>query len=230
MLKTSFFRRLTGSLCDAVLDTDHSANVLEQLERDNLFLVQLERGGDRVWYRYNPLFAESLQYLAKQRLDEAHIRTLFEKASDWYAYHGLFDEAIDTSLTARLFERAMTLIEKFIEIHDMSELRTLGRWLEDIPQQEILRHPAICFTYAQVILYSTDRFAPATAARIEPFLRAGRVCLAEETGRLNDSVKYSPSAEMLPGGRAIFKSPLRTHANPWISFLNMTCSGVGIAC
>jgi LuxR family transcriptional regulator, maltose regulon positive regulatory protein len=181
LMSTSFFHRLTGSLCDAILGTNHSAATLEQLERDNLFIVQLERGGDQIWYRYNPLFAESLQYLARQRLEDAEIRSLFEKASEWYEYHGLFEEAIETALTAKLFDRAMTLIEKFIEIHDMSALRTLGRWLENIPQYEILRHPILCFTYAQVILYSTDRFAPATAARIEPFLRA-----AESAWRANE--------------------------------------------
>jgi LuxR family maltose regulon positive regulatory protein len=175
LLRTSFFERLTGSLCDALLGTNHSAATLEQLERDNIFIVQLERGGDQIWYRYNPLFAESLQYLAKQRLEDAEIKRLFEKASDWHEYHGLFDEAIETALTAKLFDRAMALIEKFIEIHDMSALRTLGRWLENIPPQEILRNPIICFTNAQVILYSTDRFAPATAARIEPFLRAAEI-------------------------------------------------------
>jgi LuxR family maltose regulon positive regulatory protein len=172
LLKSSFFTRLTGSFCDAILETTNSAAILEQLDRDNLFIVQLERRGNQLWYRYNPLFAESLQYLARQRLDEAEIRRLFEKASEWYDYQGLFDEAIDTALTAKLFDRALTLIEKFIEIHDMSEFRTIGRWLDTIPQQEILRHPIICFTYAQIILYSTDRFAPATATRIEPFLRA----------------------------------------------------------
>ena len=172
LLKTCFFKRLTGRLCDAVLETQDSAVTLEQLEHDNLFLVQLEAGAGQVWYRYNLLFAESLQHLAWQRLGEANIERLFERASDWYEYHGLFDEAIETALTARLFERAMTLIEKFIVIHDISEFHTLGRWLERIPAQDVLRHPVICFTYAQVILYSTDRFAPATAARIEPFLRA----------------------------------------------------------
>lgn len=172
LLRTSFLRRLTGSLCDAILETSHSAAVLEQLERDNLFLVQLERTGEQTWYRYNPLFAEALQYLARQRLGPASLRGLFEKASDWYEYHGLFDEAIEMALTATLFERAMTLIEKFIEIHDLSEFRTLARWLAQVPQPEVLRHPAICFTYAQVLLYSTDRFAPATAARLEPFLQA----------------------------------------------------------
>lgn len=172
LLKSSFFTRLTGSFCDVILETTNSSAILEQLDRDNLFIVQLERRGNQVWYRYNPLFAESLQYLAGQRLDEAEITRLFEKASEWYDYQGLFDEAIDTALTAKLFDRALILIEKFIEIHDLSELRTIGRWLENIPQHEILHHPIISFTYAQIILYSEDRFAPVTATRIEPFLRA----------------------------------------------------------
>jgi len=171
LLKTCFLKRMTASLCDAIVETNHSAAILKQLERDNLFIVQLEGGGDQIWYRYNPLFAESIQYLAQQRLDEATVNSLFEKASGWYEYHGLFDEAIEIALATKLFDRAMLLIEKFIEIHDLSELHTLSRWLENIPKQEISLHPGICFTYAQVILYSTDRFAPATRARIEPFLR-----------------------------------------------------------
>jgi len=114
LLKTSFFRRLTGSLCDAILETKNNAAILEHLDRDNLFIVQLEQSGNQIWYRYNPLFAELLQYLAKQRLDEAEIKSLFEKASEWYEYHGLLDEAIEPALAAKLFDRAMTLIEKFI--------------------------------------------------------------------------------------------------------------------
>jgi LuxR family maltose regulon positive regulatory protein len=172
LMKTSFFKELTGSLCDAVLGTTHSAATLEQLERGDLFLVQLERGGRQVWYRYNALFAETLRYLARQRLEDVEIKRVFENASGWYEYQGLFDEAIETALAAELFGRTMALMERFIEIHDLSEMQTISRWLEHIPQQELLRHPTICFTYAQVILYSSDRFAPLTAARIEPFLQA----------------------------------------------------------
>ena len=134
--------------------------------------MQLESLGGRIWYRYNPLFAESIQALASQRLGEEGVRSIFEKASAWYEGQGLYDDAIETALAANLSERAMALIEKFIELHDLGEFRTLGRWLENIPTQEILSHPIICFTHAQVILYSADRFAPTTATRIEPFLRA----------------------------------------------------------
>jgi LuxR family maltose regulon positive regulatory protein len=182
LLKTCFLNRLTASLCDALTDTKNSTSILEQLERDNLFIVELEQAGSQTWYRYNPLFAESVQHLAKQQFDEADIKSLFKEASGWYEYHGLFDEAIETALSAKLFDRAMALIERFIEIHNLSESHTIGRWLENIPQQEILGHPAICFTYGQIILYSTDRFAPATASRIEPYLRT-----AESTWRAGEN-------------------------------------------
>ena len=172
LLKTCFFHRLTGSLCDAIAETNDSAILLEQLERDNLFLVRLEQHRNQTWYRYNPMFAESIQFLARQRLGEAGVQALFEKASTWYEYYGWLDEATETALTAKLSERAITLIEKFIEIHDLSEMSTLDRWIENIPQQAILLHPTICFTYAQVLLYSGDRFAPATGISIEPFLGA----------------------------------------------------------
>ena len=181
LLKTCFLNRLTASLCDAVAEINNSAAMLERLEQASLFIMQLEHSGDRTWYRYNPLFAESIQHLAGQRFHEAAVTSLFEKASGWYEYHGLFDEAIETALAAKIFERAIRLIEKFIEIHDLSEMRTLSRWLEEIPQQAIFLHPIIGFTYAQIVLYSTDRFAPATAGRIEPYLRAAEsVWRAEE--------------------------------------------------
>ena len=182
LLKTCFFSRLTDSLCDAITGTNNGAKILEQLERDNLFIEQLETSGDQIWYRYSHLFAESIQYLARQRINAAVIKALFEKASVWYESHSIFDEAIETALIAQSFERAMALIEKYIEIHDLNQLITLGRWLGDIPQPEILLTPTICFAYAQVVLYSTDRFAPATAARIEPFLRA-----AESAWRAEDN-------------------------------------------
>jgi LuxR family maltose regulon positive regulatory protein len=184
LLQTCFLERLTGSLCDTLTGATDGAAMLAQLARGNLFLVLLEGRGERLWYRYNPLFAESIQYLARQRLSGLALKSVFEKASGWYEVHGLYDEAIETALSARLAPRAIALIEKFIEIHDLAELHTLGRWLEEIPEAELYLHPGICFTYAQVILYSaSNRFAPATALRIEPFLSAAEKMWQEQERR-----------------------------------------------
>lgn len=172
LLNTSFLKSLTSSLCDVIMENNNSASLLEQLERDNLFLTRLEQSGNQVWYRYTPLFAESIQFLARKRLNEATVRSLLEKASDWYEYHGLLEDAIEAALEGKRFERALSLIEKYCEIHDLRELYTLQRWLEFIPRQHIFKHPVICFTFAQITLYSEDRFAAATGLKIEPFLSA----------------------------------------------------------
>jgi LuxR family transcriptional regulator, maltose regulon positive regulatory protein len=172
LLRTCFFKSLTASLCDAIAEINNSAALLDSLERDNLFLVRFDQGSGQPWYRYNPLFAESIQFLARQRLEQASIQSLFEKASGWYEYHGLLEEAIETALNAGLFEPALFLIEKYLEIHDLREARTLSRWLAVVPQNDLFKHPIVCFTLAQIILYSEDRFAPATAVKIEPFLMA----------------------------------------------------------
>jgi LuxR family transcriptional regulator, maltose regulon positive regulatory protein len=170
LLKTCFLKSLSASLCDATAEIDNGAVLLDALERNNLFLVRLDQGTGQPWYRFSPLFAESIQFLARQQMDPAVIQSLFERASGWYEYHGLLEDAIETALAAELFERAMTLLEKYLEIHDLREARTLSRWLEEIPRRDVLQHPIICLTFAQIILYSEDRFAPATAIKIEPYL------------------------------------------------------------
>ena len=180
LLETCFLNRLTGSLCDAVTGRTGGDVMLEQLERGHLFIVQLQDRGDRLWYRYHALFAESIQHLARQRMGEAGVQSIYEKASGWYQAHGMYDEAIEAALTAGLYEPAMALIEKFIEIHDLTELYTLSRWIESIPEDLTLDNPAICFAYAQALLYTMDRFAPATAARIEPFLRPAEITWREQ--------------------------------------------------
>ena len=55
LLRTSVLERLSGPLCDAVLETQGSAALLRELEASNLFVVPLD--DRRQWYRYHQLFA-----------------------------------------------------------------------------------------------------------------------------------------------------------------------------
>ena len=56
---TSVLDRMSGGLCDAVLETTRSADTLEALERRNGFVVPLDRRGE--WYRYHHLFGQLLR-------------------------------------------------------------------------------------------------------------------------------------------------------------------------
>src|SRR5258708_21936564 len=60
LLYTSILKRLSAPLCDAILEQSGSQQVLEQLERANLFIVSLDP--QRRWYRYHALFTEALRH------------------------------------------------------------------------------------------------------------------------------------------------------------------------
>jgi LuxR family maltose regulon positive regulatory protein len=179
LLQTSILDRLTGPLCDALLDIRHrglddgadeirpptpttqsqilgtqspSQQVLEHLEATNLFIVPLD--DQRQWYRYHRLFAD----LLRQRLELAPLEpapVLHRRASAWYEGRGLISEAIAHALSAGDFERAAHLIEENAEATLMrSEVATLLTWLDRLPDEQILDHPSLCVYHAWALLWS----------------------------------------------------------------------------
>lgn len=178
LLQTTFLGRLTGALCDALLDRQDSAHVLEQLAQANLFLVPLADGGrptgtvdtftSATWYRYHALFAEAIQYEAKRRLGADCLRTLAQKASLWYEAQGAFTEAIESALAAHQFERAAALIEQTIAPRLIqNEFHTLRRWIEQLPALVLRQRPLLCWSDAIAILFTSDRYDPATQLLLE---------------------------------------------------------------
>lgn len=90
LLRTSLLGRLSGPLCDAVLETSDSAAVLEHIERQNLFVVPLDMS--RHWYRYHQLFAELLR-TELRRSEPDLVADLHRRAATWLESEGLIDEA-----------------------------------------------------------------------------------------------------------------------------------------
>jgi hypothetical protein len=90
LLGTSVLERLSGPLCDAVLETQGSAELLAELEPWNLLLEPLD--GQGRWYRYQPLFAELLRLELTYR-DPALVPVLHRRAAGWYRQAGSLEEA-----------------------------------------------------------------------------------------------------------------------------------------
>ncbi|WAC90287.1 LuxR C-terminal-related transcriptional regulator [Mycobacterium sp. Aquia_213] len=90
LLRTSLLGRLSGALCDAMLQTSDSASVLEQIERENLFVLPLDMS--RHWYRYHQLFAELLR-TELRRSEPDLVADLHRRAAAWFEAEGLIEEA-----------------------------------------------------------------------------------------------------------------------------------------
>jgi LuxR family maltose regulon positive regulatory protein len=80
LLQTAILTRLTGPLCDAVTGASGGQEMLERLERRNLFVVPLD--DDRRWYRYHHLFADLLQARLHQSGPD-RVARLLSRAAEW---------------------------------------------------------------------------------------------------------------------------------------------------
>jgi LuxR family maltose regulon positive regulatory protein len=114
LLRTSILGQMCSSLCEAVVGEDaiNGSDILEQLERQNLFVVLLDR--DRTWYRYHHLFAESLRHIL-QRTEPNRGLNYHHRAAQWYEQQGYITDAIQHAIAARSFDYAASLIEHEIQ-------------------------------------------------------------------------------------------------------------------
>ncbi len=149
LLKTSILHRLSGPLCDAVVNRTGSRDVLDRLEHANLFIFALDQS--RTWYRYHRLFAD----LLRQRLHAADTiseNTLHRLASQWFATEGLFPEAIQHTLEASDWDQAAALIShNIVPMLRSGELMTLLSWLKALPDEVIFTRPELCQNYGWVL-------------------------------------------------------------------------------
>ena len=153
LLQTSILKRMSGSLCDAVLGLSsrdivvpQSQSILEQLEQANLFLIPLD--DKRGWYRYHHLFADLLRVRLKQTYPD-RLATLHRRASQWYASRAFWDEAIRHALVAGDMEEAARLVEQnAMKAFIRSELARLMRWVDALPDDLVKSRPWICVYHA----------------------------------------------------------------------------------
>src|SRR5436190_55952 len=149
LLQTSVLKQLSAPLCDAILEQKGSQQMLEQLERANLFIVSLDT--QRRWYRYHALFAQALHHWLEQT-QHTLVPILYHRASHWYAQHGRLNEAISYAITAQQWQWSADLIEQvYALIWGNSEHAILRRWLEKLPAEVMRSRPRLCLAYAKTL-------------------------------------------------------------------------------
>lgn len=182
VLETSGLPRLCPALCDAVTGRDDGAAMVRALTQGGLFISAL----DQEWHRYQPLFAEAMRYEARQRLGVERLRTLDARASAWFASQGMPVEAVEAALAARAYLQAVALIEALLARGTpLAGLPNLRRWVEQLPETVLPASPTICLAYAQAVLFTDDRTATATLARVEALLDH-----AERAWRADDDAEH----------------------------------------
>ena len=120
--------RMSGTLCEAVLDQSGAAVTLGDLARSNLLLVPLDRQGE--WYRYHHLFRDML--LAQLHRQEPElIAVLRRHAAGWCQQNGLPEEALEYSMAAGEVDTVAGLVESAgVPAYWQGRVVTVRRWFQ----------------------------------------------------------------------------------------------------
>ena len=133
MLHASILERMTGPLCDAVMEQEGSAEMLHALSRTNLFLVPLD--DEAGWYRFHPVFAQLLR-VELERREPGLAPTLHRRAYSWHRDHGTTDDAIQHAVAADAYAEAVELIEtSWIRCANTWRYDTVLAWLQVPPRR-----------------------------------------------------------------------------------------------
>jgi LuxR family maltose regulon positive regulatory protein len=134
LVRTSVLERLSGDLCDYVLERSGSTALLAEIERANLFLIPLDESGAE--YRYHHLFAAMLVRELK-RGDPAQTIRIHDRASSWFEAHGDIEAAIEHAIAGRHVERASLLVATYGDrFWSWGRVATVARWLDQLSWPE----------------------------------------------------------------------------------------------
>lgn len=155
LFSTCVLRQFNAALCDAITGRPGTARaLLDQLERQNLFLVPLD--DRRQWYRYHHLFADVLlSHLSGEQLTAPS--GIHRRASDWFEDNGERPEAIHHATASGDFGWAAELLERAIPAMRKHRQEASFRvWMRPIPDRVVQARPVLAVAYAGVLVSLGD--------------------------------------------------------------------------
>jgi LuxR family maltose regulon positive regulatory protein len=154
LIDASVMERLSGALCDEVLNRSGSARMLDRLARGSLPLEPTDRRHE--WYRCHGLLREmllsELRQTHPQREAQLHLR-----ASAWHTEHGQLDSSIAHAVAARHARRAGDLLWEYLPRY-VTEGRNelVQRWLGSFTPEDLSTHASLALTAAYSALALGD--------------------------------------------------------------------------
>jgi LuxR family maltose regulon positive regulatory protein len=152
LLQTSILDHLCSSLCDAVTGREGSQELLESLERENLFLMPLD--DSRAWFRYHHLFADVLREELNRRYPD-QVAELHHRAGRWHLAHGLPEPAFQHAVAGNDPELVIQILEAYLDAKlNSGEFSLVERWLDSLPAQWQADYPLLGLARAGLLAFT----------------------------------------------------------------------------
>jgi LuxR family transcriptional regulator, maltose regulon positive regulatory protein len=187
LTRTAILSRFSAPLCDAVVGSGSAAEIIDLLERENLFVIPLD--DTRHWFRYHHLFAQVLR-AELARAEPDIVPALHQRAARWLRRSGLPADTI-THLEAAgdLADAIGVMAGNWYAYVDSGQVGTVRGWIRSLGDDVITAHPVAAHCAAWAAALSGDQ---ETVYRWLPVVEA-----AEQDGPLPDGIRSLKSSAAL---------------------------------
>jgi LuxR family transcriptional regulator, maltose regulon positive regulatory protein len=188
LLRTSVLDWLEGPLCDAVTGGSGSRQMLERIERSNLFLIPLD--SNRQKYRYHLLFARVLRH-ELERAEPGLPAVLHRLASAWHRALGSAAAAIDHAMSAGdLAEASELIVSQWNTYLNEGQTETVQAWLDRLPLETVIADSRLCLIRGWLARHE------GRVDEVEPWIEAAEAGAPGGPFR-QEATSVEPAAQML---------------------------------
>ena len=133
--RTAILNRMCAPLCEALTGDANAAEMLADVERENLFVIALD--STRRWYRYHHLFGDLLRH-DLEAAEPGVVTELHARAASWFADQGMAADAIHHAVSAGDTGMAAELVAtNWSSAFNRGRHITVARWLAQLPAEAI---------------------------------------------------------------------------------------------
>ncbi|HYN47447.1 MAG TPA: hypothetical protein VER83_01195, partial [Candidatus Nanopelagicales bacterium] len=142
LVGTCVLRRLTGSLCDRLLERHGSRALLEELERLSVFTVALDDEGT---YRYHEVLRSHLEGMLVETVGESAARARARRGGELLEGDGAIAEAVAA------FSRAedWAAVDRLLDRHGERLAAGQGAWMDTLPPALLVQDPWLILATAR---------------------------------------------------------------------------------
>ncbi len=150
LLKTSVLDQFNAPLCNYILQIEHSQQILEEFEKNNLFIIPLDF--EKRWFRYHHLFADLLKHHLlfefKNEIEKIHLQ-----ASEWFFENNFVVESIEHAFKAGSNNKAIEILNEHVEsLWVAGQHSVIIDFGEKLTEEKIILNPRFCIFYSWMLI------------------------------------------------------------------------------
>ncbi|SLM31354.1 putative MalT [Desulfamplus magnetovallimortis] len=146
LIRVSLFDEIDTEIVETLCDTPKAGEILDYLEKRNLFIQRLTGKNNRIYYRFNTLFRNFLYKALTDNLSPDQLRQFRIRAARFFENRGETERSVPYYLDGGELAMASDMIKKCAtDLLLKGALPNLRRWLEALPDSMVQNDPWLLF-------------------------------------------------------------------------------------